>query len=80
MNATPVPGSAVQRNLDGFFSFLGITGAAIPILLCIAYATRQRRDEHFESSQFADGSLMAQTTQPVSPFVAEMFCCAINPR
>jgi hypothetical protein len=34
-----------QRNLDGFFSFLGITAAIVPVLLCVAYATRRRRED-----------------------------------
>ena len=34
-----------ERNLDGFFSFLGITAAVLPVLLCIAYVTRRRHEE-----------------------------------
>jgi hypothetical protein len=34
----------ISRNLDAFYSFLGISGAVVPILLCIAYLSRQRQD------------------------------------
>lgn len=46
--STPSPSLSqqnAQRNLDGFFSFLGITAAVVPVLLCIAYATRRRRED-----------------------------------
>jgi hypothetical protein len=34
----------ITRNLDAFYSFLGISGAVVPILLCIAYLSRSHRD------------------------------------